>query len=351
LRLTCWGKPTEWNNDTYRYEPAVPDAERNKRMGEDLIALARRGAILYNTAVKDLTGGVQGQRELRKLMRTPGMVQLASKISANDIVPIALFYDYRLDSQEPNLTLCPDFMASLASGRPLIDEPCFQGACTQANEPNLTVVCPGGFWGFRHDIGMPYPSRPRGPEVATKIAYQQQAQMEVAYYSDFPMISGHLSKLATLGFTLLQQPAPQLVYFYCHGAETNTIPFLRVGNSKNQEYIATDNFANYEVDWSATRPLVFINGCHTTALSPAKALGFVKAFIEDTSAAGVIGTEITIFEPLAQTFAEAFLVQFVAGTPLGRAIRAARLALLAQHNPLGLVYMPHAYAGLVMAKE
>ncbi len=361
LRLTCWGKSSEWNNDTYRYDPTVSEAERAKRFGEDIIALARRGAILYSTAVKDLVGGVQGQRELRKLMRTPGMVQLASKISANDIVPIAMFYDYKLDSQEPNLKICPEFEASLNSGRPLLDEPCFKGECACANGEDLTVVCPAGFWGFRHNIGMPYPVRSRGPEVVTRISYSGIAQMDVAFYSDFPQIKPHLAKLPTLGYqvtqasprkevlSLLQKSTPQLVYFYCHGADSNSIPFLRVGGSSNQDYLSTDNFANYEIGWPDQRPLVFINGCHTTSLTPDKALGFVKAFVEDTSAAGVIGTEITIFEPLAQTFAETFLPLFLAGTPIGLAIRTARLTLLAQRNPLGLVYMPHAYAGLTLA--
>ena len=74
----------------------------------------------------------------------------------------------------------------------------------------------------------------------------------------------------------------------------------------------------------------------------------MRAFVEDALAAGVIGTEITVFEPLAQRFAETFLAQFATGVPLGRAIRMARLALLAEQNPLGLVYIPHAYAGLRM---
>jgi hypothetical protein len=290
-------------------------------------------------------------------MKTPGMVQLASKLTANDIAPIALFYDRRIDDQAA-LTLCPAFEQSLASGRPLLDEPCFQGACP--HDGNLTIVCPGGFWGYRHDIGMPYPVRPRGPELATTISYQNTPRLEVGYFADFRYVNQHLEKLNGLGyqvdqvtsrselFTLFQDTQPQLIYFYCHGIENDTIPYLWIGKESGKDYISTSNFANYEIDWPEARPLVFINGCHTSALEPQKALNFVKTFVEDTSAAGVIGTEITIFEPLAQVFAETFLRLFVAGVPLGRAIRAARLELLTQRNPLGLVYMPHAYAGLRM---
>ena len=66
-------------------------------------------------------------------------------------------------------------------------------------------------------------------------------------------------------------------------------------------------------------------------------------------AAGVIGTEVTIFEPLAVAFAEAFLRAFDAGSMLGWAVRDARLALLGQGNPLGLVYIPFAAADLELA--
>ncbi len=46
-------------------------------------------------------------------------------------------------------------------------------------------------------------------------------------------------------------------------------------------------------------------------------LEFVSTFLEMSEASAVIGTEITIFEPLAVAFAEAFLPRFLAGMPLG----------------------------------
>jgi hypothetical protein len=57
-----------------------------------------------------------------------------------------------------------------------------------------------------------------------------------------------------------------------------------------------------------------------------------------------------VFEPLAPVLAETFLPLCAAGVHFGRAIRVARLRLLAQRNPLGLVYQPYAYAGLKMVK-
>jgi hypothetical protein len=85
---------------------------------------------------------------------------------------------------------------------------------------------------------------------------------------------------------------------------------------------------------------VFINGCHTTALEPGTALSFVSRLVDTAEAAGVIGTEITTFEPLAGAFATACLRRFLAGEEIGAAVRGARLELLGQANPLGLIYVP-----------
>ena len=68
----------------------------------------------------------------------------------------------------------------------------------------------------------------------------------------------------------------------------------------------------------------------------------------------MIGTEITIFEPLAVKFAEECLQRFLGappykeGMPIGEAVRGARLELLRLGNPLGLVYIPFVMASLRM---
>ena len=110
--------------------------------------------------------------------------------------------------------------------------------------------------------------------------------------------------------------------------------------------ITPDNLRWQRIRWEAPRPLIFINGCQTTALEPEQALEFVSAFVELAGASGVIGTEITVFEPLAGAFAEECLRRFLDGAPIGEAIRGARLALLAAANPLGLAYIPFVTASL-----
>lgn len=359
LRRAAWGSEAEWDNQAeYRYEPNTAAAKLAGQLARDLGDLAAAGARIY-AAIKDNLGrGKHGAEQLRALMRAPGAVQMASKLDASDIVPIALIYDYKIDSQDIR-GLCPQFEQSLAkvqqAGGPLADEPCFKGDCPSRD--NLNLVCPSGFWGFRHDIGVPTPT-PYGPPVALTIAYQEKPLLDLATYADFEQIGAHMRWFGTLDSTIKRESdraaviklftstQPQLVYFYCHGVLQDTRPSLKIGSKASPGYLTYDNWSNLGIEWPEARPLVFVNSCHSTAIGPEQALNLVRALVQQAEAAGVIGTEITIFEPLAQGFAQALLPLFLSGVPLGRAVREARLALLAQRNPLGLVYTPHAYAEL-----
>ena len=104
----------------------------------------------------------------------------------------------------PAMKVVVEFEESLKSGRDLLGEPCFQGNCPN-REGHVTVVCPSGFWGFRHDIGMPWPA-PGGPEMAKSIAYTGQPQIDIAYYQ-FEQLGNHLDQLGTLGFQTQRQNA------------------------------------------------------------------------------------------------------------------------------------------------
>ena len=146
---------------------------------------------------------------------------------------------------------------------------------------------------------------------------------------------------------LLKEGRPHLVYFYCHGGFEHGVPYLQVG-PLGDEPITPDLLLSERIRWDSPRPFVFVNGCRTTALDPDQALELVSVLMRRARAAGVMGTEITIFEPLARAFAEDCLRRFLSGTELGEAVRAARLALLKDGNPLGLAYIPFALPSLHM---
>ena len=371
LCLVAWNTPNEWTtSDVYRYQVARPHSD----LVADLIGLARWGYRIWYALTENLAGSAgNGSRrpisrgEFQALMRAPGSVEFCSRDSVRLTLPTALVYDAPLDSNADDLTLCPDVDDALRRGLDLLSSPCLCGHCPSYGD--IHVVCPSGFWGFRHEIGLPETLAPLGPgatEAATLIPGADNPSFLVGVTTDptFGRRLRHLKELRALHvpvtwevgetrseiLTKMQAAAPHIVYFLCHAVESNGLPALVVGDPEDPQGITPDNLQAYSIAWRETRPLVVLNGCQTTALDPTKPLNFVEAFTREAFASGVVGTEISVFEELACDFAEELLRRFIANDlPLGRAIREARLALLKNGNPLGLVYIPFGSVGLRLA--
>jgi CARDB len=365
MRMAAWGKETPWvdKDPSYRYLYAGFDRER---LRTDLVRFAIRGFRLYAAIANALSGGRERTDELNELMRRPGMVQIALQGSARRLLPAALFYDYfGFESNRDSLddyTLCETFTAALEGDGPLEELGCFKGDCPARGE--ATVVCPSGFWGYRHSLGLPV-SVDNAPDVPPEIGYVGTPRLTLAVSTDpeFVMRAGHETALRALIaaqsldyvdsydelLPALKAGRADVVYFYCHGGLSHdTWPYLQVG-SLEDPFLTADVLFSHRVCWIEPRPLVFINGCHTTAVEPEKVVEFVSALVGDARAAGVVGTEITIFEPLATDFGLEYMRRFIAGSTVGDAVRGARLALLQKGNPLGLVYVPFALASLKMS--
>jgi hypothetical protein len=357
FRKTAWGDEKDFSNQAYRYA-GPPDM---KRLCDDLCSLAVRGYRIYDQIINKLAGGQAQTRKLTDLMEVRGLVQIALKQSARFILPAALIYDYPLDTSvdSKDYQICPEFLKALSGPVSLDQCICFDGKCPSRGDD--ITVCPSGFWGFRQDLGMPL-SLADAPDAPTEIAVQGSPNyiMAVCLDPNFKMRAEHEARLQKsltkvqwtrtdsrdTTFDAMKVAQPSLVYFYCHGGLTSSnVPFIQIG-SMTERGITRDNLRAKGVYWENPRPLIFINGCHTTALEPDSAFELVSGFVEVSGAAGVIGTEITIFEPIATAFAENFLQAFSQGVEVGEAIRLSRLAMLKQSNPLGLVYIPYTMAGL-----
>jgi hypothetical protein len=357
FRKTAWGDEKDFSGQSYRYA-GPPDVNR---LRDDLCSLAVRGYRIYDQLINKLAGGQAQTQKLSELMRLRGLVQIALKQSARFVLPAALIYDYPLDTgaDPKDYQICPEFLKALTGPTPLDQCICFDGKCPSRDDD--ITICPSGFWGFRQDLGMPL-SLADAPDAPTEIAVQGSPHYVISVCLDpnFTMRAGHETRLKDslsqvqwtradsrdATFDAMKVAQPQLVYFYCHGGLTSSnVPFIQIG-SMTERGITRDNLRAKGVFWENPRPLVFINGCHTTALEPDSAFELVSGFVEVAGAAGVIGTEITIFEPIATSFAENFLQAFSQGVEVGEAIRRSRLALLKQSNPLGLVYIPYTMAGL-----
>ena len=364
LRRASWGSDEPWDKEKrYKYKTAATV----QRLLPDLHRLAQAGRRAYDVLADRIGKGPAGADRLAELMRTPGYVQLALKESVRFVPPLAMFYDYQFDPalSIEQTTLCPKFVTALAGDDPLDKHDCFNGRCPSASKNS--VVCPSGFWGFRHDIGIPVTigaGRYSPATVPVALKYSVAPRMVIGVCTDqqFKMRDKHVSavqKLVPAGYcqyadtrqmTLerMKDASAHIVYFYCHGGVVDTVPFIQVG-PLTDTHIERANLRGEHIYWTDPRPLVFVNGCHTTSLEPEVAIELVSGFVETAGASAVVGTEITVFEPLAVSFANEFFKQFLSEhLPLGVSIRLARLRLLKDLNPLGLVYIPYGLSSLYL---
>jgi hypothetical protein len=139
-----------------------------------------------------------------------------------------------------------------------------------------------------------------------------------------------------------------IIYFFCHargGPGSEVDPPQLEFKRKDGSVGGFDASRVRPVTWSH-HPLVILNACNTVGFSPSTLSPFIRKFVHDCKAAGVIGTEVPVFEPLASEFAELFLATFLAGQPAGEALLGVRRELLRQYNPLGLIYTLYASADL-----
>src|SRR5262249_46093939 len=185
----------------------------------------------------------------------------------------------------------------------------------------------------RHFLGLPLSSTLDLPPVlgadgqrravfgfSTELDWAEDHKAELA---DFVELSaaGSRKQLFELFGT---DTVPQLVYLYCHGGLSGSMPYLLVGAGDDGPITSAymrDRFA-----WAGTGPVVVINGCHTTAVRPDHAFELVSAFVRRAHATGVIGTEITVDESLARVFGSAFVRRFVKeNQTIGEAVRGARI--------------------------
>jgi hypothetical protein len=359
------------------------DGRRERDLDDDLIELARRGRQLYTAIMLDVAAAWTGRPArghplpaLEARLRRPATIEFASKRGAGPVVPAALFYDYPLDTQPDRLTVCPTARQAIDAHADLEHVPCFQGRCPaqEVYDPFNRIVCPSGFWGFRHRIGLPQSLAPG--ETATgnwEIDNARALRCVVGVATEFVTWPGggdnsavppgrvHVEGVSQRDVSgspyfdsradllaALRRSSPHLVYLYCHGAVVNSIPGLLVGH--DDPAITPTEIEGGGMYWEESRPLVVLNGCRTAAVEPQYVMSFVKAFVRGARASGVVGTEVTTYERLATRFADVMLAAFFEATPVAECLRRARLTLLAEGNPLGLIYTAHAAPQLRLAR-
>lgn len=326
----------------------------------DLGQLARLGWVLYQGAVP----GKEDRAYLREHLAARSTIQVARLTPA--VFPWALIYDIPCEIFEP-WSLCP-LLGDWKSGREQLagyPESCPYRAAHRAN-----VLCPFGFWGFRHLLEQP-PSvrhgalrtriRVREPALAAvsrslalnlKLTDTHFKDLEKCFAGRFELVPCDTKASVRKAFA---DPGLPIAYFYCHGRRLEiagiTAPFLEIGTG---DRIAPADFAVWDEDdawgpmhWAETAPLVFINGCETAKLSPEDVVTFVEA-LAGMDVAGVIGTEIPVIQQVAGEVALGFYRNFAGepGASAGTALYRTRIDLLRKGNVAGLAYTPFCSADL-----
>jgi hypothetical protein len=331
----------------------------------------------------------QKQRLKERLANESGLIQVAH-VLLEKVIPWALVYDREYDpalttDREGNPVDRDVCLAALVHGAEAL--PCGEHAQCLLHEANLqrrrqaseagliaeTVVCPLHFWGFRHVIEVPPQQVKKGDtgmSLKDKVLAGPQAELLRAMNQSLTSTSMHQGELDTLAqeakaptrwkTTLFDRTAIKnamddaqfdVLYFYCHArggeADPNVEPpqlfFGEPPNSLAPEHMGSKAWPHC--------PLVILNGCGTVGYSSDAMSPFIEKLVQDRGAAGVLGTEIPVWEPLATEFARLFLAEFLNGQPAGQAVLSARRALLAKNNPLGLAYTLYAAAGLRLERS
>ncbi len=349
-------------DDQKRYRYRADNTGDQDKFIEDLKTLAYVGNALFRSVFyRDET--IDFTRELRQaLAGSPSAVIQIARLSTDFVFPWAGIYDRRLEIDRGKNQVCLEPLKQTTAQAAL-------AACSNCSHgEDRNVICLAGFWGLRHIVEQPLgivkkDAKPVSTVREIKASGQVQASVNVYVGDDFKLRPAHQDWLInqikrkngapTLADELKEVKAglPQskhLCYFYCHGGadEKSLNPWLTVG--KDERLVPADLFSiGLEEDWrfSNVRPLVFINACHSIEFTPEALSAFLPEWTT-AGASGVIGTEISIFEPLAVEFGQGLIEAFLNGEPIGQAVQRLRWQLLLKRNVLGLVYTPYCYADL-----
>jgi hypothetical protein len=341
------------------------DAANRKRpevLLTDLQLLAPLGWTLWSRL---LAAAPTRMKSLREEMRAPSAIQVCRAGGTNFVFPWALVYDIPLEMDARHHRPCR--LLTDWNGCP----PLLGATCPYEDDHGLNVICPYGFWGFRHLIEEP--ASPPGRNLTDEItADPPPAELVVGRSLNLQatLASQHLDELRSLSalhstdcLTLssvkeaLRPPALHIVYLYTHGLRRSVLgvaksPAVEIGKG---ELLYSQDLSAWFLEWSEDHwaqvsPLVFINGCHTAELEVDALVSFVDAFTI-LGAAGVLGTEITIHQQVANEVAERFFrhLQDDEGNAVGEALRRTRLDLLGKGNLMGLAYTPFCSLSLRLA--
>jgi hypothetical protein len=321
---------------------------------------------------------------LLSCLEEPGQVIQVAQTIREKVIPWTFVYgrdlmprpgDRDKDGKLVNMPVClaglPNAQGKLTITKCGTSPQCLQNSQGLAPE---NVICPMHFWGYRHIIEIPPQQVPAKteesdelPGVRTQIPVIGKARVVAGLNATFDAEQGHMIKVGGIAgkipfakeevFTravLLERLATSpihLAYFFCHASggkgNSDSMVILQAPGAAEGERIPWQDFARLLKGKMWQPPaLVFLNGCRTAAYSPEALSPFLRAFVDQLGASGLIATEISVWDVFAAEMAEKFLAEFFNCEPAGAALLTARRAMLAKRNPFGLIYDLFAWSKL-----
>ena len=303
------------------------------------------------------------------------VVQVARPDTAGYVFPWGLLYDIPIDSSE-KLTPCPIIDKLLKDGAAVTAGTRRCPEAVKSGKPHKSnTLCPFGFWGYRYAIEQLSSTKSLVTEIPAPAGNIEMVAALTQYKVDTRMLNEHITRLRgnldqvvmRVGDTRaeikehLHDPDLHLVYFYCHGNypdQTGGDTYLGIGN---RETLTGPDFESWRTEWwrqerikvwDKIRPLIFINACHSVDIEPDSLVSLLKSFVGRAGAAGVIGTEVRVNQPLAVKVAEIFFDEFVnKGTAVSQALHKIQLHFLNKGNLFGLMYTPYCSADLKLGRN
>lgn len=312
--------------------------------------LAEAGASLYEPLFGRgrLRGSTEDRRRLADSLPAGSVIQVNVDQAGIGVstVPWGLVYDRPLFFTSDS-KMCSDFAEH------------GEDDCLNAEDPS--IVCPWGFWGFRYVIEHPpaWSSVEVAPPLPNVIPNQRPLTVSFTGDPSFPTRNGHLrrleaageldvSEIGTLGELLSvwtsQPDGFDLVHFFTHHVlDPGTgAPALVLGG----EYLTEIHLSALNLKWRH-HPLVVLAGCSSGVAHSLSAPSSLISAFRLAGASGIVGTECTVRDTVADGLIGALLADLFAGKEIGPSVLAMRQrALRGGNSPAGLAYSLFALSDL-----
>ena len=342
-----------------------------KSLLEDLIALAHVGKSLYENVFRTVDS-IYRLDGLFEKQDPAHVIQICVQNNQDASTPYlwSLIYDISLGSDEQEWKPCKlleeenweNFTKQKGN---------YSSKCPFDADHEKNVICPFGFWGFRHLISEPPSIKTKFDNLPGEVKVKNNPILITAgFHKDTVNWIDDMEELGEKvnfsmeiasdsrdGFFNELEKDSEFVYLMCHCVnESDPVtklddPYLKIGNDIK---VSTGDFTSWIRElrkdnpdhWKSTSPLVFINACHSVQLQPSDRVRFVDRFIA-AHASGVIGTEVSVDPVFANEAANRFFSKFILEKKsAGEAMREMRIDFLSKGNVFGLIYTAYCLSNL-----